>query len=81
MLASKEDAMADLITRSPIIVGHSDRPRLDLPKLGIGAALSVLSKAVAQAFCMAYVEPYRTTRRQFLNAPDHPGEDGRDPKW
>ena len=72
--------MADLTATSQITIRYLDRQRPDHAGPGIGATLSALSKAMAQAFSMAYVAPYRTTRRQLSDAA-YTGADGRDPKW
>jgi hypothetical protein len=72
--------MADLTTTSQITIRHWGRQRPDPAGPGIGATLSALSKAMAQAFSMVYVEPYRTTRRQLPDTVDTDA-DGRDPRW
>jgi hypothetical protein len=72
--------MADLTTTSQITIRHLGRQRPDHAELGIGATLSALSQAMAQAFSMVYVAPYRTTRRELPDAADTDA-DGRDPGW
>lgn len=72
--------MADITTTSQITIRQLGRRRPDHAGLGIGATLTALSKAMAQAFSMVYVEPYWTTRRQMPDAADT-NADGRDPKW
>jgi hypothetical protein len=62
--------MADLTTTSQITIRHLGRQRPDHAGLGIGATLSALSKTMVQAISMAYVEPYRTTRRRLSDAAD-----------
>jgi hypothetical protein len=73
--------MTDLvITTSPIAIRHADPQRLKRPRLSIGATLSAMFKTLEQAFCMAYVAPYGTSRRQTWDASGAEA-DGRDPRW
>ena len=72
--------MADLTATSQITIRYSRRRRLDHAGLGIGATLSALAQTMLHAFSMAYVEPYRTPRRQSSNATEAEA-DGRDPEW
>lgn len=72
--------MADLAATSQITIRHWGRQHPDRAGPGIGATLSALSKAMAQAFSMVYVEPYGRAGQQVLDAADTDA-DGRDPKW
>ena len=72
--------MTDLITSAPLTVRHPHLPRVKFPKLSIGAAIAALSAGIRQAFCMVYVEPYKTHQRQPLIFIDFDLE-GRDPNW
>lgn len=49
--------MTGVITTTPIAIGRPTLLRLDLPKLGIGTAVTMISEAITQAFEMAYVAP------------------------
>jgi hypothetical protein len=72
--------MTDLITSAPFTIRHPHLPRVTFPKLGIGTTIEALSAGIRQAFCMAYVEPYKTPQRQPLIFIDFDLE-GRDPNW
>ena len=56
--------MTDIIITTPIAIRRLSLLRLELPKLGIGTAVTMISKAIMQAFEMAYVAPYRITQRK-----------------
>ena len=71
--------MTDIIT-TPIAVRRPSLPRLRLPKLALGHAISEISSAIVQAFEMAYVAPFSAMQ------PKHPivldaDLEGRDPNW
>ena len=72
--------MTDIISTTPISIRRPSLLRLELPKLGIGTAVTMISKAIMQAFEMAYVAPYRTTQSKPPMAFDADLE-GRDPNW
>ena len=72
--------MTDIIITAPIAIRRPSLQLLALPKLGIGVAMAALSKAVGQAFDMAYVAPYQTISQSPLVASDADLE-GRDPNW
>ena len=72
--------MTDIIITTPISLRRPSLPRLELPKLGIGHAISEISSTIMQAFEMAYVAPYATTRSKPTIAFDADLE-GRDPNW
>jgi hypothetical protein len=72
--------MTDIFTTTPIFIRRPSLLRLELPKLGIGTATAATSKAIMQAFEMAYVAPFSTTQRKPPIAFDADLE-GRDPNW
>ena len=72
--------MTDLITSAPLTVRYPHLPRIKFPKLSIGATIASVSTGIRQAFCMAYIEPYKTLRRQPVIFIDFDLE-GRDPNW
>jgi hypothetical protein len=53
--------MTDIIT-TPIAIRRPSLLRLQLPKLAIGRPISKISSAILQAFEMAYVAPFMTSR-------------------
>ena len=72
--------MTDIATTTPISLHRPSLPRLQLPKLDIGRAISEISGAIVQAFEMAYVAPFSSMQ------PKHPipldaDLEGRDPDW
>ena len=71
--------MTDIIATAPIAIRRR-LPRLQRPKLGLGAALAAISGAVGHAFSMAYVAPYGTTGSPPALTPKADLE-GRDPTW
>ena len=72
--------MTDITNTTPISLRRPSLLRLELPKLGIGTATAAISKAIMQAFEMAYVAPFSTTQRKPLTTFDADLE-GRDPNW
>ena len=72
--------MTDFTTCAPHTVRYQQLPRVKFPKLGIGAAVLSVSTGIRQAFCMAYVEPYKSPQRQPVIFMDI-DLDGRDPNW
>ena len=71
--------MTDISATGPITDRRTQPQRPELPRLSVGAAIGAMGRAVGQAFEMAYVAPYRTSRR-----PPHAStqmENGRDPAW
>ena len=72
--------MTDLITSATLTIRHPHLPRVKFPKLGFGATIAALSTGIRQAFCMAYVEPYKTPQRRPPIFIDFDLE-GRDPNW
>ncbi len=72
--------MTDITNSTPISLRRPSLPRLELPKLGIGTAVTVVSEAVMRAFEMAYVAPYRTAQSKPSIVFDEDLE-GRDPNW
>ena len=55
-------------------------PRLRLPEPGLRAIIAAVPTSIAQAYRMAYVEPFKTRERQPLTLADADLE-GRDPNW
>jgi hypothetical protein len=72
--------MTNLISTASIAFPRYGLPHLKLPKLGVGAAIATLARAIGQALEMAYVTPYQTTRRPPSAAIDADLQ-GRDPNW
>lgn len=72
--------MTDLTTSAPLTVRCPYLPRIKLPKLRIGASMGSVSTGIRQAFCMAYVEPFKTPQREPVIFTDVDLE-GRDPNW
>ena len=72
--------MSDIITTTPTAIRRPSMLRLELPRLGIGTAVTAISKAIMQAFEMTYVAPYRATQSKPPMAIDADLE-GRDPNW
>ena len=72
--------MTDIIIITPIAIRRPGLPRLQLPKLAIGRAISEISNAIVQAFEMAYVAPFSAMQRNPSIVFDEDLE-GRDPKW
>ena len=72
--------MTDIIITTPIAVRRPSLLRLELLKLGIGTAVTVISEAIMQAFEMAYVVPFNAMQRKPSIDFDEDLE-GRDPKW
>ena len=71
--------MTNIIT-APIAIRRPSLPRLELPKLGIGHAISEISSTIMQAFEMAYVAPFSAMQRKSSIVFDEDLQ-GRDPKW
>ena len=72
--------MTDLITTAPIANCFPSLPHTSFPKLGVGAALAAIARAVGQAFTLAYVDPFTGPRlHDPTKSDEHPG--GRDPRW
>ncbi len=72
--------MTDFTTAAPLSIRQLDMQHFTMPKLGVGAALAGLSKAVGGAFEMALVAPYSAFRGQPHVVSDA-AEEGRDPSW
>ena len=72
--------MTVLTHSAPLAIQHLRLPRLRLLKLGIAATIAAVSTGITQAYRMAYVEPFKTRRRQPLISNDVDLE-GRDPNW
>ena len=72
--------MTDIIITTPIAIRRPSLLRMELPKVGIGTAVTMMSEAIMQAFEMAYVAPYRATQSKPPMAIDADLE-GRDPNW
>jgi hypothetical protein len=71
--------MTDIFT-TPVAIYRPRLLRLKLPKLAIGRQISQISRAINQAFEMAYVAPFRATQGRPPVAFDADLE-GRDPNW
>jgi hypothetical protein len=72
--------MTDLTNNAPLAIRQLRLPRVRFPKLGLGATITAVSTSITQAYCMAYVEPFKTHERQSLIFSDVDLE-GRDPNW
>ena len=72
--------MTDLTNNAPTTISRLSLPRVKFPKLGIGATITAASASIRQAYCMAYVDPFKTHERQPLIFSDVDLE-GRDPNW
>ena len=72
--------MTDLITSAPVTIRQLNLPCVRFPKFGIGTKIEVLSTCIGQAFCMAYVEPYKIPQHQPAIFSEIDLE-GRDPIW
>ncbi len=72
--------MTDLTHIAPLAIRHLRLPRLRFPKLGLGATIAAVPTGITQAYSMAYVEPFKTRKRQPLISSDADLE-GRDPNW
>jgi len=72
--------MTDIIITTPISLRRPSLPRLELPKLGMGRAISEISNSIVQAFEMAYVTPFSAMQRKPSIVFDEDLE-GRDPNW
>ena len=72
--------MTDIIITTPIAIRRPSLLRLELPRLGIGTAVTAISTAIMQAFERTYVAPYRATQSKPPMAIDADLE-GRDPNW
>jgi hypothetical protein len=72
--------MTDLINSAPLAIRHLRLPRVKFPKLGFGSTIVAVSMSITQAYCMAYVDPFKTQQYRPLNLNDVDLE-GRDPNW
>jgi hypothetical protein len=72
--------MTDLINSAPLAIRHLRLPHLRFPKLGLGATIAAVSTSIAQAYSMAYAEPFKTRERQPQTSSEVDLE-GRDPNW
>jgi hypothetical protein len=72
--------MTSISTNAPITVRRSKLPRPSFTRLGFGALLAAIPRALGDVFKMAYVEPYTSLRRPPQVVPDDDLE-GRDPTW
>jgi hypothetical protein len=72
--------MTDIASTTPTTLRHPRLQRPKFPKLEIGRKAEAVSKAVMQAFEMAYVAPFNTRQNKLPVATDADLE-GRDPNW
>jgi hypothetical protein len=72
--------MTDITNTTPISLHRLSLLRLELPKLGVGFAVSVMSESVMRAFELAYVAPFSAMQRKLAIVFDEDLE-GRDPNW
>lgn len=72
--------MTDLINSAPLAIRHLRLPQIWFSKLGFGSTIIAVSTSITQAYCMAYVEPFKTHERRLLIFSDVDLE-GRDPNW
>ena len=72
--------MTDLINSAPLAIRYLLLPRLRFPKLGLGTRIAAVSTRIAQAYSMAYAEPYKTRERRPLTF-NNTDLEGRDPNW
>lgn len=72
--------MTDLINSFPLATRHIRLPRIRFSKRGFGSTITGVFTSITQAYCMAYVEPFKTHACQQLIFSDVYLE-GRDPKW
>ena len=72
--------MTDIATTIPNSLHRPSPLRLQLPKLGVGRAISEISNSIVQAFEMAYVAPFTAMQRRPSIDFDEDLE-GRDPYW
>ena len=72
--------MTDLIISAPPATRHLRLPRIRFSKLSFGSTITAVSTSITQAYCMAYVEPFKTHERQPLIFSDVDLE-GRGPNW
>ena len=73
--------MTDITSTTPITLRRPRLLRLEIPKLEIGKKAEAVSKAVMQAFEMAYVAPFSIPQRKVPVAVDDADLEGRDPNW
>jgi hypothetical protein len=73
--------MTDITTTAPISIRHQSLQFPKFPKLEIGRKVEAISKAVMQAFEMAYLAPFSTPQRKPPVAVDDADLEGRDPNW
>jgi hypothetical protein len=73
--------MTDIIITTPISLRRPHLLRVEFPKLEIGSKVEAISKAIMQAFEMAYVVPFSTPQSKLAVAVDDADLEGRDPNW
>jgi hypothetical protein len=72
--------MTDLTNSAPLAIRHLRLPRIRFLQLGLGATITAVSTSIAEAVCMAYVEPFNTLRGR-PSIPNDFDLEGRDPNW
>lgn len=72
--------MTDVNITAPTSILPRSLLRLKLPKLALGSAVAETSKAIMQAFEMAYVTPLNAVQHKPSTVLDEDHE-GRDPNW
>lgn len=70
------------VTTSPEKSHDALAPRPKLPELSVGTSIGAITRALGQAYLLAYVAPYRADKRPPPGrGEDWRDEDGRDPDW
>ncbi len=72
--------MTVLTTSAPLAIRHLRLPRVKFAKLGFGASITAVSTSITQAYCMAYVDPFKAQEHPPMIFSDVDLE-GRDPNW
>ncbi|PZR00738.1 MAG: hypothetical protein DI533_09455 [Cereibacter sphaeroides] len=72
--------MTDIANATPLFARRLRLRLPGFPTLGIGASLPAMSRLFGDALCMAYVDPYSSSRRREADIPEEDME-GRDPGW
>lgn len=79
IVSLREAAMTDVTATGPVAEpGAQSQPR-KRAGLSVGAVIGAMTRAVGQAFDMAYVAPYQKSRRPPPALAE--AEEGRDPDW
>ena len=73
--------MTDIANTTPTTLRHPCLQLPEFPKLEIDRKAEAISKAIMQAFEMAYVAPFSTSQRKPPFAVDDADLEGRDPNW